>query len=361
MLAVDAAIFLLVFLYELFVHVPLLEYSQLLATYHFGFIRRALVGTIVSWFTDVVPIYYVYTIGITAWLVTLVLFVAAFRKVFGLTRKNFPLFVFLLGSPFFFKNFMNSLGYFDIYGCLWALVALLIGVGSLYPLVIAAGCVVLILMNHVHFLLYVPTIGFIVAVRYALAPGLSPGKILNGACLALLLSACFAVSAFFGQVPVPRETFLAYIAARASHPINPDTAYLWYASIGTEIWLTWTKIGHNSLRFPVYAALIAIHIPVIRYFSVMVGALPTRFLQTASIIGLSGITLGYLTIFVVLFDYSRWVSNWAVCMFLAMHAVRLLLPAAPEADAPVRPDGKANLVLGWIATAIPRVGTTIPF
>ena len=28
-----------------------------------------------------------------------------------------PLFVFMAGSPFFLKNFMHTLGHFDIYGC----------------------------------------------------------------------------------------------------------------------------------------------------------------------------------------------------------------------------------------------------
>jgi hypothetical protein len=31
--------------------------------------------------------------------------------------------------------------------------------------------------------------------------------------------------------------------------------------------------------------------------------------------GLIVVTLGYLVMFAIIFDYSRWVSNWAVCMF----------------------------------------------
>jgi hypothetical protein len=48
-------------------------------------------------------------------------------------------------------------------------------------------------------------------------------------------------------------------------------------------------------------------------------------------------------------------------MFLALHAVRLLPSTATENGAPIRPDKQTNLVLGWILTAIPRVGITIPF
>ena len=361
MLAIDAVIAALAFLYQIFFHVPLLQYSFLLTTYHFGFVRRALVGSIIALFTDHVPISLVYILGIVIWLVTVALFVAAFRKAFGLTQKTFALFVFVIGSPFFFKNFMISLGYFDIYGCAWALVALLIGTGPLYPLIITAGCVVLILMHHLHFLLYVPTIGFIVALRYGLSPRLSAGKVAYGACLAVLLAAVFVACNFFGRMPVPADTYLAYVAARATRPINPEWTWTWYATLSQELALTRFHFVKNALRFPVYAALIAIHIPVARYIATLIAALPARHLRVVAMLGLTGITAAYVVIFVVAFDYSRWVSNWAVCMFLCMMALKLASSEAPDAAAPLRPDDKTNRVLGWIATAIPRVGITIPF
>ena len=361
MLAIDAAIAVLAFLYQIFVHVPLLEYSQYLTTYHFGFVRRALIGSTIALFTDHVPISLVYILGIIAWLVTLALFVAAFRKVFGLTQKTFALFVFVVGSPFFFKNFMITLGYFDIYGCAWALVALLINTGPFYPLIVALGCVVLILIHHLHFLLYVPTIALIFALRYALSPGWSPSKLVYGAGLAALLAAVFIVSALFGRMPVPLDTYLAYVAARATHPINPDTAHLWYATLPQEMALTRMVLVKNALRLPVYAALIAVHIPIARYIAALIAVLPARFLRIAAILGLAGITAGYVVIFVVIFDYARWVSNWAVCMFLCMLALKLSSSPPPDGEVPLRPDDKKNLILGWITTAIPRVGTTIPF
>jgi hypothetical protein len=361
MLAIDATIAVLSLLYQIFFHVPLLEYSQYLTTYHFGFARRALVGSVIALFADHVPISLVYILGIIIWLITLALFLAAFRKTFGFTQKTFALFVFVIGSPFFFKNFMITLGYFDIYGCAWALVALLIGTGPFYPLIIALGCIVLILMHHLHFLLYVPTIAFIVALRYGLRPEWSAGKVVYGLCLAAVLTAVFVVTALFGRMPVPIETYLAYVSARATHPINPDTAHLWYATLQQEMALTRMLFVHNALRFPVYAALIAIHIPIARYIGDLIAALPARLLRIAAIAGLAAITGAYAIIFVVIFDYSRWVSNWAVCMFLCMMTFKLMSPENPAEEPPLRPGEKTNRVLGWIATAIPRVGITIPF
>jgi hypothetical protein len=361
MLAVDIAIMPLLFIYKVFFSDPQIGYIHLLATYHFGFAKRALVGTIVSLFADRVPIWYVYAIGIAAWVAALILFVAAFRKIFGWTEKNFPLFVFLIGSPFFFKNFMYAIEYFDIYGCLLALIALLIPVGRLYPLAVAVGCACLLLMHHIHFLLYVPTIGFIVVVRYGLLPGVSAAKVIYGVALALVLSIVFVATAYFGRMPVPQETFLGYVSARASDAVHPMGTNIWYATIAQEIEATWGVMWRNSARLPIYLALIALHIPIASYFGSLIRSLAIPFHRTIAILAVASISIGYLVIFAIVFDYSRWVSNWAVCMFLTMHAVRLLPSTKTESDVPLRPDKRANLVLAWIVTAIPRVGITKPF
>ena len=361
MLAVDFAIMPALFFYKLFYSTPQIGYIHLLATYHFGFAKRALVGTVVSWFADRVPIWYVYAIGGAAWVTTLIMFVAAFRKIFGLTEKTFPLFVFMIGSPFFMKNFMEAIEYFDIYGCLLALVALLLPVGRVYPLAFASGCVCLILMHHIHFLLYVPTIGFIAVVRYGLLPGISAGKIVYGLIVALVLSIVFVAAAYFGRVQVSQDTFLGYVSARASDALDPMGANIWYATIAQEIEATWSVMWRNGARFPIYAALIGLHIPVARYFRSLVGNLAIPFHRTISMWAVASISIGYLVIFAVVYDYSRWVSNWAVCMFLVMLAIRQLPSNPAETDTPIRPDKIANLVLAWIVTAIPRVGITKPF
>jgi hypothetical protein len=56
----------------------------------------------------------------------------------------------------------------------------------------------------------------------------------------------------------------------------------------------------------------------------------------ARFLGLAGITAGYVVIFVVVFDYSRWVSNWAVCMFPCMLALKLVSAPAREGEVPLR-------------------------
>lgn len=362
MLAVNAIIAIGELLFTVFVDSRrYTTYAQLLVSYHFGFIRRGLVGEIISWFTDVVPHWYVYAIGIAAWIVTLILFMAVFRKIFGFNQKNFPLFVFLAGSPFFLKNFAITLGHFDIFGCIWALIALLLPVGPLYPLVVAAGCIVLILMHHLHFLLYLPTIGFVAFVRYGVVPGLSTRKLVYGVIFIVLVSAAFVATTFFGRMPVSYETFLGFMKSRAADRFDFDSPWMWYSTIRQEMRSTWDHAHITLPRLPVYAALIALHLPVARYLKSMITALATPFLRVVTIAALVGISVGHAAIFVVAYDYARWISAWAVCMFLALHAIRLMPSAAPAAAEPISTDKKDNLVLGWIVTAIPRVGVTIPF
>jgi hypothetical protein len=59
------------------------------------------------------------------------------------------------------------------------------------------------------------------------------------------------------------------------------------------------------------------------------------------------------------FDYSRWISNWAVCMFLILHAVKTLPAAKPVP--PIAAEDRKTTTFGWIITLIPRVGIVRPF
>jgi hypothetical protein len=76
----------------------------------------ALIGAVVSLFAPEVPVWLVFALGGGVWPVTASLFVKLFRRTFGFDQAHVPLFVFMAGSPFVLKNFMHTLGHFDIYG-----------------------------------------------------------------------------------------------------------------------------------------------------------------------------------------------------------------------------------------------------
>ncbi len=138
MLAVNAAVLAGVFLFKITLP-PYVPYIHLLVDYHFGFTKRALIGAAVALFTAKVPVWLVFALAGVTWLITLALFAKLFQRTFGFTKKNLPLFVFIAGSPFFLKNFMYTLGHFDIYGCLLAIVLLLIPARSIAYVLLAAA------------------------------------------------------------------------------------------------------------------------------------------------------------------------------------------------------------------------------
>jgi hypothetical protein len=101
-----------------------------------------------------------------------------------------------------------------------------------------------------------------------------------------------------------------------------------------------------------------LHSPVWKYFASSIRALSDELHRRIVIASVVLVSVGYLIMFAIVFDYSRWVSNWAVCMFLLLHAVKTL-----PASKPVPPISKdrTNILLGWAVTLVPRVGIIRPF
>ncbi len=362
LLAINAAVIVGVFIHKIQLP-PYVPYIHLLVDYHFGFIKRALIGAIVALFTDKVPVWLVFAISGVVWLVTLALFVRLFQKTFGFTEKTLPLFVFIAGSPFFLKNFMHSLGHFDIYGCALAIILLLMPAGSLLFVATAAlFSIILVLIHHIHLLMYVPTIITIVVIRHYLTYGCNRANIAFGAGAFVVVSALFFAAQFLGTMPIPEADFLEYLKSRMADPSRTNLlqfSYIWYQPLAKEISDTWGRLPHNILGVPVFALLIWLHTPLWRYFAKLIVALSSEAHRRLVIAALIGVSLAYLVMFAMVFDYSRWISNWAVCMFLVLHAVKML-PAKHEMPPIPAEDRKTN-IFGLIVTLIPRVGIVRPF
>jgi hypothetical protein len=361
MLACSVVICLVLF-YQRYDKVFPLLYAHYLVSYEFGLIKRGLVGEISSLFLAKVNYHHVLFVGLTFWLITLAAYLEVFRRTFTLSAQTFPLLAVILGSPFFFKNFMFSIGYFDILGCLAALIAILLPVNLALPIVMGAiGCV-LLLVHHLHLLLYLPTIAFIVIARTLAAGRLTLLFVAASSAAAIAMAGLFLQLAFHGSVTVPTDVFMDALRARADAPdyIAPFVVRVWYTDIRYEIAQTMEMLPGNALRFPVYLALLLIHLPLISYFTQMIGELTNSRDRILVKAGIAAISIGYIPICVVVFDYSRWLSNWATCMILVMHAVRLL-PSSGMAPVPLDPGSPRNRVFGWIIALVPRVGIIKPF
>jgi hypothetical protein len=362
MLAVNVAVVIGVFLYKI-TREPYVPYIHLVVDYHFGFTKRALIGAVVGLFFSEVPVWMVFALSGAVWLITLGLFIKLFQRTFGFDNQHLPLFVLMAGSPFFLKNFMHTLGHFDIYGCAFAICLLLVPARSLaFVLLAALGSMILILIHHIHLLMYVPTIAVIVVLRYYLVQRLSALNVAIGIAAVGAIGILFVVAQFYGSMAVPQDEFVHYLRDRMADPTRTNLlsfAYIWYQPLSQEIHDTWVHMPSNILGVPVFALLIWLHAPLWRYFADLVGSLAEDLHRRIVIAAIVAVSFGYLIMFAIVFDYSRWVSNWAVCMFLILHAVKTL--PASKAAAPVAADDPKTTLLGWIVTLIPRVGIVRPF
>jgi hypothetical protein len=362
MLAINVAVVVGVFLYKIRLP-PYVPYIHLLVDYHFGFTKRALIGAAVSLFTAKVPVWLVFALSGTVWLITAGLFIKLFRRTFGFDDAHLPLFVFMAGSPFFLKNFMHTLGHFDIYGCAFAIGLLLIPARSIvFVLLAAIASMILILIHHIHLLMYVPTIAVIVVLRYYLVQGFGRQNVIVGIAAVLGVGLLFLAAQFLGTMAVPEAEFVRYLQGRMADPSRTNLlsfSYIWYQPLSREIADTWARMPSNILGIPVFALLIWLHTPLWNYFASLIRSLSSEFHRRVVIAALVMVSAGYLIMFAIVFDYSRWISNWAVCMFLILHAVKTL--PASHAVPPISGDDRKTTIFGWIVTLVPRVGIVRPF
>ena len=360
MILVNVALMIALFIYKVFQEYGI-GYTHLLVDYHFGFIRRALIGAFLSLLVRAVPHWAVLALGIVVWLATLGLFLKLFRRTYGFDEGQLPLFVFVAGSPLFLKNFIQTIGYFDIYGCLFAVILLLAPARStVYLLLASVMSLILVLIHQIHFLMYVPTIGVIVMMRYFLVAGFTIANTTLGFICYMGITAAFLLAQFRGAVSVPLEEFTAHLYAKANPDmipiLRPD---IWYRTLSDELRDTRSVFVHNAYRFPIYWGAIALHAPLIAFMARATRSLANYWHRRIVLLSIAAVTLGCLIIFGIAFDYARWVANWATCMVLIMFAMRALPTSRPAA--PIPADHAGTQILAWIVTAIPRLGTISPF
>jgi hypothetical protein len=362
MLAVNVAVLIGVFLYKITLP-PYVPYIHLLVDYHFGFTKRALIGAVVALFVAKVPVWLVFALSGAVWLITLGLFLKLFRRTFGFGAEQMPLLVFMAGSPFFLKNFMHTLGHFDIYGCAFAICLLLVPARSIaFVLLAALASMILILIHHIHLLMYVPTIAVIVVLRYYLVQGFDRRNVIVGIAALACVGALFLAAQFWGTMAVPEAEFVRYLQSRMADPARTNFlsfSYIWYQPLAREIHDTWERMPSNLLGIPVFALLIWLHAPLWNYFVNLIRSLSDQWHRRAVIAAVVTVSAAYLIMFAMVFDYSRWISNWVVCMFLILHAVKTL--PASHAVPLVSADDRKTTILGWIVSIIPRVGIVRPF
>jgi hypothetical protein len=229
-------------------------------------------------------------------------------------------------------------------------------------LLAAAASMILILVHHIHLLMYVPTIAVIVLLRHYLARGFDWQNVTLGVAALLCVGLLFFAAQFLGTMAVSEAELVRYLEGRMADPGRTDLlsfSFIWYQPLAREISDTWQRMPSNILGVPVFVLLVWLHSPLWRYFAGLIRSLADDSHRRIVVWAIAAVSAAYLIMFVIVFDYSRWISNWVVCLFLILHAVKAL-PASQEVPPPSGSDRKI-ITLGWIVTLIPRVGIVRPF
>jgi hypothetical protein len=210
--------------------------------------------------------------------------------------------------------------------------------------------------------MYVPTIAVIVVLRYYLVQGFTRQNAIVGIAAIMAVGLLFSAAQFWGSLAVPEAEFVSYLQSRMANPARTNLlsfSYIWYQPLSREVYDTWERMPSNLLGVPVFALLIWLHAPLWRYFASLIRALSDEFHRRLVIAAIVIVSAAHLIMFAIVFDYSRWISNWAVCLFLILHAVKTL--PGSKAVPPISADDRKTMALGWIVTLIPRVGIVRPF
>jgi hypothetical protein len=115
---------------------------------------------------------------------------------------------------------------------------------------------ILILIHHIHLLMYVPTIAVIVVLRYYLVQGFNRQNAIIGIAAIACVGLLFFAAQFWGSMPVPPEEFVRYLQSRMADPTRANFlsfSYIWYQPLSQEIHDTWDRMPSNLLGVPVFA------------------------------------------------------------------------------------------------------------
>jgi len=158
------------------------------------------------------------------------LFVKLFRRTFWLRRCSHAAVRVHGRLAFFLKNFMHTLGHFDIYGCAFAICLLLLPARlDCFGTARSPCIVILILIHHIHLLMYVPTIAVIVVLVTISCTALA-GKNAIAGTAAIACIACCSSPRNSGSLAYPKRVRPA--SCKPHGPTLPDHllsfSYIWY-------------------------------------------------------------------------------------------------------------------------------------
>jgi hypothetical protein len=343
---------------------PYSEYAHRLVNYDHGFIRRAFVGEIYSIFVERVPLWAVNSEGFLAVLSAIFLGWCVFTRTVQVARpQKLAMACFVFGSPFLFKNFLGSLGKFDVLGACVAMLAVLVPLNAWAVIIIGVLSAMLLMIHHILATLYLPTIYGVLLIRILSAQRETRRQfILIAICSLIALVGLFLDLVLLANPAVSPDEFQALLQEHAAFPICDYLYSMWFSTLPEEIGKTRLMFPINIARLPFYVILAALHWPLIctvrRHFA---ATLPRNRAERGVFLSVVGVVMmGYLATVIVAFDYARFASDAFFCLLL-LTAARILSVTGPITDTSAIDFSDFRVVLcATLIALIPWVGTITP-
>jgi hypothetical protein len=242
-------------------------YLEYLVDYEFGFVRRGLVAQLFSSCVGTFGYLEISLFGMILIVITFVSYWLFNARAYSRRTLRLALAAITIASPCLFKNWTHELTRLDIFGILAGLCVLSAPVTRFYVPLVAVICSCLILIHEAQFLVFVPAIIGICALRlHCSGSRWHRGVLIAGVVGGLIVLATFWLVVREGNADVPPSVLWAYVQSKAVDPVV-DRVFIWYSkpsenmSAAAEAELLWQQL----LNVPDYLLLLLLHLPLFIY------------------------------------------------------------------------------------------------
>jgi|SRR5438105_5661303 len=292
-------------------HTWVWNYTAWLFDYHFGFMKRGLVGTVLQSITGatVIPLLWVKCVS---WALALAI-VAFFLYVFNDLQRSIrnseerrqflSLFVFFMLSPVSLRNYFFDLGRFDQI----SIILLLLQWFRPPLLMTVTLSAIMVLVHENFFFIFMPVLLLIVFSERGLKP-------------AFLVFATVTISTFitfkFGRPAVDIETLGQHLLSKANAPLGFNELHLFYVDVRGQLNDSWAQFQLHKKYFYGYLIYLILSIPVFWVVARLELTVVGRLIRW-------GVLMGYLAIVILTCDWCRHLTNaYLVCMFLLLYLMK---------------------------------------
>lgn len=228
-------------------------------SYQFGFIRRGLMGTLLSLSENISYTHFFY---LASTLLALGLITLLFHS--ARLAKKLPANIFILSLFFFSPSliyYVHTIGYMDHIGLL---AALALAFMPAHTLSLAALCVITLLFHEINLVIILP----LLITRALLA--WQQNRALTPFTLAAYASLCpFFLLIFLHPTPENLQSMIAHITAHADFPLRTDN----FAVLERNLHHNWTMNTGGDSRRPILGALRSygiIYLPLTLFYATLI-------------------------------------------------------------------------------------------